>query len=220
MFGNSYSCFPDTSEGLSDLHSVNKQCRRLEIADEEGEAGWADHTGCETPKDVYHPSDKHTDWRRCLQLSPCIRGMLLPAWARAGMKAARKMPSCSFSLPGLAHKCWVLSHSFLGHTRSVWLRNDCAAGCPVVETPQAEGSESQGKVIRKASISYFHHRFKPDDTSAAVSSWAPHCQQQTKARGSSYLHVLGLLTSCTLTIFDPWSFMATVWHVPRCFFSI
>lgn len=39
MFGNIYHCFPDTNEGLSDLHSVNKQCRRLGIAEEEGEAG-------------------------------------------------------------------------------------------------------------------------------------------------------------------------------------
>lgn len=43
--------------------------------------------------------------------------------------------------------------------------------------------------------------------------------QQRKARGSSELHVLGLLPSCVLTniIIDPWSFIATVWHVPRCF---
>lgn len=35
MFENFYHCFPDTSEGLSDLYSVNKQCRRLGIAGEE-----------------------------------------------------------------------------------------------------------------------------------------------------------------------------------------
>lgn len=29
MFGDSYHCFPDTDEGLFDLRSVNKQCRRL-----------------------------------------------------------------------------------------------------------------------------------------------------------------------------------------------
>lgn len=63
---------------------------------------------------------------------------------------------CSVT-PSLAHKI-------------LWLRKECAAGCPVVETPQAESSESQGKVIAKASISYFHHCLKPDDTSAAVSS--------------------------------------------------
>lgn len=39
MFGDSYHCFPDTSEGLSDLHPVNKQCRTLGVAEQEGEAG-------------------------------------------------------------------------------------------------------------------------------------------------------------------------------------
>lgn len=97
--------------------------------------------------------------------------MLFPACARAGMKAAgQEMPSCSFSLPSLPHEFCVLSHTFLGHTRSMWLRNECAAGCPVVETPQADSNESQGKVITKASINYFHHCLKPDDTSAAISS--------------------------------------------------
>lgn len=87
------------------------------------------------------------------------------------MKAAgQEMPSCSFTLTSLAHKFCVLSHTFLGHTRSVWLRNECAAGFPVVETPQADSNESQSKVITKASINYFHHCLKPDDTSAAISS--------------------------------------------------
>lgn len=34
------------------IYTVNKQCRRLGIDKEEGEAGRANHTGCETPKDV------------------------------------------------------------------------------------------------------------------------------------------------------------------------
>lgn len=198
MFKSYYHCSPDTSERLFDLHRVNKQCRRLGIAGEEGEAGmnkshrvW-DTQGCS--------NDKHTTRRRFAQLSPCTRDMLFPAHATAGMKAAeQEMPSCSFSLPSLAHEFCVLSHLFLGHTRSMWLRNEHAAGCPVVETPQAESSESQGKVITKASINYFHHCLKPDDTSTAASSWAPHCQLHTKARGSSYLLVLGLLPFCTLT---------------------
>lgn len=93
----------------------------------------------------------------------------------------------------------VLSHTFLGQTRSVWLGNECAAGCPAVETSQAGTNESEDMVVTKATINYFHHCLKADDTSATISSCASHCQQQRKARGSSHLHVLKLLSSCTLT---------------------
>lgn len=47
MFGTSFHCFPATRAGknnaspslLSDLDSVNQQCWRLGVAEEEGEAG-------------------------------------------------------------------------------------------------------------------------------------------------------------------------------------
>lgn len=93
----------------------------------------------------------------------------------------------------------VLSHTCLGQTTSVWLGNECVADCPAVEASQAGINESEDMVITKASINYFHRCLKPDDTSATISSCAPHHQQQRKARGSSDLHVLGLLPSCTLT---------------------
>lgn len=93
----------------------------------------------------------------------------------------------------------VLSHTFLGRTRLVWLGNECAAVCPAVETSQAGINKSKDVVITKASINYFHHCLKTDDTSATISSCGPRCQQQKKARRSSDLHVLGLLLSCTLT---------------------
>lgn len=94
---------------------------------------------------------------------------------------------------------FALSHTFLEQTRSVWLGDECAAGCPAVETSQAGTNESKHTVITKAGINHFHHCLKPDDTSATISSCLPHCQQQRKARGISDLHVLGLLPPCTLT---------------------
>ena len=93
----------------------------------------------------------------------------------------------------------MLSHTFLGQTRSVWLGNECAAVCPAVETSQAGMDDRKDMVVTKASIDYLHRCLKPDDTSATISSCAPHCQQQRKARGPSDRHVLRLLPSCILT---------------------
>lgn len=90
---------------------------------------------------------------------------------------------------------FVLSHTFLWQARFVWLENEC----PLIETSQAAINGSEDTVITKASINYFHHCLKPGDTSVTISSCALHCQQQRKPRGSSDLHVLGLLPSCTLT---------------------
>lgn len=95
--------------------------------------------------------------------------------------------------------CIVLNHTSLGQTRSIWLGNGCEADCLVVETSQAGVSESKDTVITKARNNYFQHCLQPDDTSATISSCAPHCQQQGKPRASSDLHGLGLLPSRTLT---------------------
>lgn len=93
----------------------------------------------------------------------------------------------------------VLNHTSLGQTRSMWLGNECEADCSVVETCQAGVSESKDTVLTEARINYFHHCLKPDDTSATISSCAPHCQQQGKTRASSDPHGLGLLPFRTLT---------------------
>lgn len=123
MFGTSFHCFPATSEGpcLSHLVGVNKQCRRLVITQEKGEAGMSksrrvwDTWGCS--------SDKHTTWRRCLQLCPCIEDVLFPACARAGLKAAgQEMPCCSFSLPSPAHEF------FCSQPHLPWADKICVAG--------------------------------------------------------------------------------------------
>lgn len=89
--------------------------------------------------------------------------------------AGQETPSCSFNLPSPAHEfCCAQPHLSWADK----IRLQCAAGCPAVETSQAGISESKNTVITKASISYFHRCLKPDDTSATISSCAPHCQQQ------------------------------------------
>lgn len=159
----------------------------------------------------------------CLQLCPCIRDVLFAAYARARMEAAgQETPSCSFNLPNPAHELCCAQPHLAGsdkvHVAGEWVwgwlfsSRDLSGWCQWKQRHSLNRGQNQlFPSLLKARWHLCNY--------LQLCSTLPTAGKNKGIFWSTWPWAIAL-SNPDWHIFDPWSFIATVWHVPMCFFFL